>query len=324
MVRKVLFGILVLAVLVTALFLLGPRVPTDLTVKFDPAAIGDDVQAYIERSEATVPNLRAGLGKEIVWAFPQSRAKTPLSIVYVHGFSASKGEVRPLPDKISAALHANLFFTRLTGHGQDGAAMATASVNAWVNDIAEALAVGRAIGEKVIVIATSTGGGLTTWAATQPELMRDVAGLVFISPNYQTLASGSGMLTMPWGKVVARLGAGEERGFTPANDLQAKLWTTRYPTEAVLPMAAITRIAREGEVEKIGIPALFIYSEHDLVVDHRVTQAIASRWGAPHETIIVAQSGDPSNHVLAGDAFSPSNTDMMADKIVNWIESTVR
>jgi hypothetical protein len=79
-----------------------------------------------------------------------------VAIVYVHGFSASKAEVRPLPDRVAAALHANLFFTRLTGHGQDGTAMAKGSINAWVNNHAEAIAIDRAIGERVVVIGTST------------------------------------------------------------------------------------------------------------------------------------------------------------------------
>src|SRR6202007_3384630 len=102
--------------------------------------------------EAEVTDIRPGLQKEIVWADPASRARTPLAIVYVHGFSASKGEVRTLPDRAAAALHANLFYTRLTGHGEDSDAMAKGSINAWVNDYAEAIAIGRAIGDRVIVI----------------------------------------------------------------------------------------------------------------------------------------------------------------------------
>lgn len=319
MVRRALLGLFILVAGAAALFLLGPRVPVDTTVSFDPRSIGNDVAAYVERSEAGVANLREGLGKEIVWAFPQSRAKTPLSIVYVHGFSASKGEVRPLPDKVATAIGANLFYTRLTGHGQDGAAMASASVNAWVNDMAEALAVGRAIGEEVVVIATSTGGALATWAAAQPALTQDIAGLVLISPNYSTLASGSGILTMPWGGVVAKLIAGKERGFEPINDLHAKYWTTRYPIEAALPMAALARMARQTEVENIKIPALFIFSDRDAIVDPRATREIAARWGGPHEIFAVEENGDKYNHVVAGDALSPQTTDMLVAKIVSWI-----
>ena len=42
--------------------------------------------------------------------------------------------------------------------------MADGSVNAWINDYAEAIAIGRAIGDKVVVIGTSTGASLATFA----------------------------------------------------------------------------------------------------------------------------------------------------------------
>ena len=61
--------------------------------------------------------------------------------------------------------------------------MAEGSVNAWINDYAEAIAIGRAIGDKVVVIGTSTGASLATWAASQPDLRDDVATIIAISPN---------------------------------------------------------------------------------------------------------------------------------------------
>ncbi|TIL79433.1 MAG: alpha/beta hydrolase, partial [Mesorhizobium sp.] len=128
--RRIVLAVLGLAVVFSMAFVLGPRVPVDTKIRFDPSAIGDDPQAYLAREEAAVPNIRDGLEKEIIWANPMVHAKTPLAIVYIHGFSASKGEVRPLPDDVADELDANLFYTRLTGHGQDGAAMAEGSVNA--------------------------------------------------------------------------------------------------------------------------------------------------------------------------------------------------
>ena len=130
-------------IVLVAVFFAGPRTPADTTITFDPASIGADPDAYIAASEAKISGIRPGQQKQIVWASP-THAKTPLAIVYVHGFSASSGELRPLPDKVAAALGANLFFTRLTGHGQDSAAMAQGSIKAWVNDYAEAIAIGRA------------------------------------------------------------------------------------------------------------------------------------------------------------------------------------
>jgi pimeloyl-ACP methyl ester carboxylesterase len=319
--RIIVFIVVLIAAGAGALYLLGPRVASDTSLTFDEITVGSDPAAYVAASEARVAAIRPGLAKEIVWAYPASRAKTPLSIVYIHGFSASKGEVRPLPDRIAATLGANLFFTRLTGHGQDNAAMGEASLNDWINDTAEALAVGRAIGEKVIVVATSTGGSLAAYAAAQPALSKDVAALVLISPNFGVQASGASLLTGPWGLQIAELLIGKERGFEPANDLQRQFWTYTYPTKATLPMAATVALARRQSYDKVTIPALFIVSDGDQVIKPEEAKAVAAAWGGPHELLAVDNPGDPSSHVLAGDALSPKMTEPMTAKIVEWIKS---
>ena len=139
---------------------------------FDPAAIGNDIDGYLAKREANYSDIKPGAQKQMIWLDPATKSKSPYSVVYIHGFSASLAEVRPVPDLVAKEIGANLFYTRLTGHGRTGDAMAEAKVNDWYNDVAEALAIGRATGGKVIVIATSTGGTLATWAATQPKLMK--------------------------------------------------------------------------------------------------------------------------------------------------------
>lgn len=311
-----------LAVFAAAYFL-GPRAVADPTVRFDAAAIGPDPEAYLAAREAAHPDIREGLAKEIVWADPERRERTPLSIVYIHGFSASKGEVRPLPDLIAAELGANLFYTRLTGHGLDGAAMAAATAEDWIADTAEALAIGRAIGERVVVIATSTGATLASWAATRPELAEDVAGMVLIAPNFRIAGAGANLLSAPWGVQIAQLVVGPERGFTPATELQAHLWTSNYPTAALTPLAATVAMTAASRMEDIGIPALFVFSDEDKVVDARTTHAVMARWGAPTRLRLVTDADDPNRHVIAGDAFSPSTTRQLADETVDWLRSVV-
>ncbi|MBZ9998444.1 MULTISPECIES: alpha/beta hydrolase [unclassified Mesorhizobium] len=322
--RRIVLAVLGLVAILALAFVLGPRVPVDTTIRFDPSAIGDDPQAYVARTEAAISGIRDGLEKEIIWANPMVHARTRLSIVYIHGFSASKGELRPLPDEVADQLDANLFFTRLTGHGQDGAAMMQGSLNAWINDYEEALAIGRAIGDKVIVISTSTGGSLAAWAATQPGASDGVAAIAFISPNFGVKASGAGILTMRWGKQIAELVAGKERSFMPRNALHEKFWTTRYPLAATLPMQALTELAYGAPVEKAVVPALFIFSDSDSVVRPDRTREIAGRWGAPHELVPVDDTGDPDNHVIAGDALSPSTTTFLAQRIAVWIEAVAK
>ncbi len=319
--RKILYLIITLAVAAAVAFVFGPRVPVDTSITFDASSLGNDLDAYVTQREADTPNLRPGLGREIIWAYPASKAKTPLSIVYVHGFSASKGEIRPLPDLVAKALGANLFYARLSGHGQDGAAMGTATVHDWVNDYAEAMAIGRALGERVVVIGTSTGGGLMTWALSQPSLSESMAGVVMISPNYGVQAAGSQILTAPFGKQLANLIIGKERGFEPENDLHATWWTPKYPTDALLPMAAITALAAGQTVENIKNPAFFIYSKTDKVIRPELVEQVAERWGGPKQILAVEKNDDPYSHVIAGDALSPSTTQPLADAIIAWAKT---
>jgi pimeloyl-ACP methyl ester carboxylesterase len=319
--RGILFIVVALFVALAVSFLFGPRVAVDTKITFDASAIGDDPEAYLKKTEGAVAGIRDGLQKEIIWADPATKAKTPIAVVYVHGFSASKGEVRPLADGVAQALGANLFYTRLTGHGQDSEAMAEGSVNAWINDYAEAIAIGRAIGTRVLLIATSTGASLAVRAATTEGASDGVAALAMISPNFGLKASGAEILTMPWGKQVAELVIGNERGFVPRNPLHEKLWTYKYPTSATLPMAALTELARYAPVEKAAIPALFIFSDSDHVVRPDLTREIAGRWGAPLELVPVDDTDDPDHHVIAGDALSPSTTDFLANRIVVWVRA---
>ncbi|HEV8034541.1 MAG TPA: alpha/beta hydrolase, partial [Yoonia sp.] len=88
------------------------------------------IEATLAAVEAQVPNLRAGCEKQIIWARTPA-TRTQMAVLYVHGFSATGQELRPLPDLVAKALGANLHFTRLTGHGQNSDAMGQATLADW-------------------------------------------------------------------------------------------------------------------------------------------------------------------------------------------------
>ncbi|MCI5073836.1 alpha/beta fold hydrolase [Oricola sp.] len=318
--RTVIALLLVLIVAGALAWVFAPREPVDLSLAFDPAALGEDLDAYLRDEEAKFDDVRPTAAKEIVWAYPASHAKTPVALAYLHGFSAAKAEIRPVPDMAASQLGANLFYSRLAGHGRDGEAMAEATVNAWVQDAAEAVAIAERIGEKVVLIGTSTGGTLTTLAASMPDLKDRIDGVVLISPNFAIRASGSQMLTWPFAETLVRLVVGKERGFKPQNEAHGQNWTTRYPSRAVLPMAALVKYTAALPVEDIAIPALFVFHPDDTVVDQSVTAAIAKRWGGPVTVSPVETTDNPSNHVIAGDILSPSNNETVAAAIRQFVE----
>lgn len=317
---RLLLGLLALLVAAGAMaWAVGPRAPVAHEIAFEAAALPEDLDAWLAAREARVPDLRPGADKRIVWA-GAAGARTPVSVIYVHGFSASAEELRPVPDRVAADLGANLFFTRLAGHGRDGAAMADASAGDWVADMAEAMAIGRRLGERVIVIGTSTGGTLAALAAHEPALSEGLAGIVFVSPNFRIANPAAPLLTLPWARHWLPPLAGEERSFTAINSGHAAHWTTRYPSVAVLPVAALVAHVRRRDAGAATVPALFLYSEHDKVVSPAAVRRMFAEWGGPKRLVpfVMAPGDDPYSHVIAGEILSPTQTDRAVAEILDW------
>jgi pimeloyl-ACP methyl ester carboxylesterase len=303
------------------IWLLVPREPVDLEISFSDNVLGDDIDAYLTASESAFDDITEGVEKRIVW-FGDKDAKTPLSIVYIHGFSATSEEIRPVPDNLAQQLGANLFYTRLTGHGRGGLAMAEPVAGDWLEDAAEAIAIGRRLGNEVIVIATSTGGTAAAIAATDPALMENVKGIAMVSPNFRVRSPTSVMLEWPLARSWAAIVAGAERSFAPLNDAHGKYWTTLYPTTALIPMAALVKYARDADYAQVATPALFVFSDEDGVVSAETTRAISTKWGGPVELAPrkMTEGDDPFNHVIAGDILSPNQTDGTVALMKAWVE----
>ena len=151
--------------------------PVNFKSVFDPNIIGSDINEYLIKSEQNFSDIKEGIAKHIIWA-NKNNTKTPLSIVYIHGFTASSEEIRPLPDLIAKNIKANLFYTRLSGHGRTSEAMENCSIENWMNDLHEAIEIGSRIGKKVIIMSSSTGGTISVVSALNTELSNKILGYI--------------------------------------------------------------------------------------------------------------------------------------------------
>ncbi len=284
-----------------------------------PSPLPDDLDAFLAAREAQFPDIVPGTEKRIHWAGERGH-RTARSVVYLHGFSATSEEIRPVPDLVAEALGANLHFTRLAGHGRGKAAMAEPREEDWWTDTAEALAVGRAIGEEVIVIATSTGGTLAAMAATEPGMIAGVKGIVFVSPNFRLKHPAARLLTLPYAEVWGPWVAGREIGFRALSEDQARFWTSRYPTRAAVPMGRLVKKAWALDYSGVRTPALFVFAEADTVVSADATRQMARRWGGPAtlHAVTPGPDDDPFAHILAGDIVSPGGTAPMVEAVLDW------
>ena len=295
----------------------GPDTPTPREAP--PAALAE-LDGWLAQQEASFTDIRPGTAKGVVWHGAVGH-KTPWSVVFVHGFSASRMEVAPLPERVAQALGANVFYTRLSGNGRTAEAMGEASVQDWLADTVEAVRIGQALGERVLVMGVSTGGTLGTWLALRPE-GQAVSAYVFMSPNYGPKDKRSELINGPWGQQLALALEGEMRGRPSEDPREALGWTNRHATRALFPMMALVKQVRESDLSAFKSPVLVLYSQRDQTVDPAEIERTFARFASPLKTLIhVTDSESVRQHVLAGDIKAPKSTEPMARQISDWVRS---
>lgn len=320
---KVATRVLAAGAIAVAVFFVGPRNtlgPDSPRPRPHPPKKMADLDAWISAQESKVNDIKPGNAKGIVWA-GNAAQRTPWAVVYIHGFSASRLETAPLTEQVAKALGANVFYTRLSGHGVPGAALGEVSAQDWLADAEEALRIGQQLGDKVLIISCSTGATLSTWLGMH-ERDAQVAGHVFISPNFAPKDTRAELINGPWGAQIAYGILGEERRGAPANDAEANAWTGNYPTKALFPLMALVKSVREGALERFRAPVLVFYSASDETVEPEQTKAAIARFSSTIRQLVqVDYSESTGQHVLAGAIKAPNAVAPMVKTIVEWAQA---
>ncbi len=271
--KKAGMAFLVLVIVLIGAYLLGPKPKSpDLAVKgkelpSQPAQLDQ----YIQQKESAFPEIKPDNEARIVWA-DSAHQKTPWAIVYLHGFSASQGEGFPTHEMLASRYHSNLFLSRLDAHGLDTQEpLLDMSAEGLLTSAIEAIEIGRKIGDKVLVIGTSTGGTLALFlASTHPEL---VDALVLYSPNIQIYDGSSVLLDKPWGLQIARMAKQSDYNSWDAPDSVKKYWTSRYRLEAVVSLQNLVSHTMKPDVFKHVTQPAFVgyYFKDEEHQDHTVS-----------------------------------------------------
>ncbi|HSM31894.1 MAG TPA: alpha/beta fold hydrolase [Woeseiaceae bacterium] len=281
----------------------------------------DDIESWLadrERQAATQYALIPETEKRVTW-YGEPGERTAYAVVNLHGFSATRQETAPLAERVATALAANLFETRLSGHGHEERPMHGVRAEDWLEDTAEAFAIGARLGKKIVVIGTSTGGTLAL-AMSDHETAAAVSDIVLISPNLRPKDNKAAWLTWPAGPLFAKLINGETRSWEPHNELQARFWSTSYPIEAAVEVMRLVNSVRSRLPMQLEQNLLVLQSPDDAVVSPEATRRAFERISAPRKRLIeIEYAQDPSNHVLAGDILSPANTGKIAAEIATFV-----
>jgi pimeloyl-ACP methyl ester carboxylesterase len=236
-----------------------------------PAAL----EQYIQLNEAQ-HKLKPDNQARVVWANDSVKNKTHYAVVYLHGFSASQAEGDPVHKNIATAFGCNLYLSRLAAHGIDTTepmANLTAEDN-WAS-AKQALAIGKQLGEKVILMGTSTGGtNALQLAAAYPD---DVAALVLLSPNIAINNDKAYLLNNHWGVQLAKLVTGNDHKVSDdTRPIYRQYWYYRYPFNGTAALQEIIETSMVPETfAKVKQPTLLLYYYKDAVHQDSVVKVDA-------------------------------------------------
>ena len=240
----------------------------------------------------------------------------------------------------------NLLRFRLTGHGyapeegksgeelhRGGVAVAERQSHLQLRrDAAAAFALGRLLGERVVLVGCSTGGSLAVWLSGQPWVQRKIAAIVLVSPAFRLTAPYAVWVVFSWlillsPRAVAALILRGFNGFhtlkRPSPKLtgdrgaaQARCWTRAWPIEAVRHVIGLYVVVRATvSYAKIRVPVLAFANPKDGAVSFEATREAVGRMKRGELEVV---TDSENRHVITGAILSPSTVERVTRRAVDF------
>lgn len=146
--------------------------------------------------------------------------KTDIAFLYVHGFTATRGEGEIVLEELANRYHANTLLLRLPGHGTNPEQHRATKYTEYLDYAIQALKMIQERGEKVVIVGSSMGGLITTYlAATYPDL---VDGVILASPFYDYASPEAASLKIPGALDAFIMMNGEIRKFSKDENWESR------------------------------------------------------------------------------------------------------
>ncbi len=290
-------------ILLAGIYFLGPE-PDKPVWNLDMPSVPQDpagLENYVAAQES-MHKLKPDNEARIVWA-DSSKKRTEYSVIYLHGFSASQEEGDPIHEQFAKTFGCNLYLARMADHGIDTTdQLLYFTPDRWWKSSKEALAIGKALGDKVIVMSTSTGGTMAViLAATYPA---EVFALINMSPNIAINDGNAWLLNEPWGLQISRLAVGGENRVFPKDPLKDQYWNNPYRMEAVTQLEELIEDKMNPETfKKVSCPSLTLYyykneKEQDPTVKVSAMIEMNKQLSTPDSLKVMVPIPNAGGHVL--------------------------
>ena len=289
--------------LLIVVYFLGPTPSSPQLSKELPVVPSDPValEKYIHDHEA-LHKLKADNEARIMWLYDSLKEKTEYAVVYIHGFSACREEGNPVHYDFAKKFGCNLFLQRLEDHGVDTSEpLANLTADKLWNSAKEAYAVGKQLGGKIILMATSSGGTLALKLAAEYP---DIAALILLSPNIAINDGAAWMLNNHWGLQIARLIKGNHIHAKDTSALYKQYWNQTYCIESVIQLEELLESTmKESTFKKITQPTLLLYyykdeKHQDPVVRVTAMKRMFVQLGTPENMKRQMPVPNAGNHVI--------------------------
>jgi len=295
---------LILAVIIVG-YSVGPSNHFD-PIKDEPVSLDPDLvklEQAIASSEKAA-HLKPDNEARIVWADSNRKQKTPYSLVYIHGFTASWAEGDPVHKQLAKKFGCNLYLSRMHGHGVDSPdALKDLTPAKYVASAERALAIGRALGDNVILIGTSAGGMLSLYLAAHHP---DITGLVLYSPCIAVANPALKLVTKPWGtQILDQVFGGKHVVNTYQQKGRNQYWFTSYHTNGLLALQTMLDEHMTEEVfQKVKQPVFVGYyykddDHQDKVVSVPAMLSMYEQLGTPADKKQQVAFPESGEHVIS-------------------------
>ena len=236
--------VLIVITIIIAIIFLGPMTERP-SVSWEVPQVSEQLDVVvlknsIDTKEKNTDFIKPDNQSQIFFAGDTPK-KTEYCLLYLHGFSASPKEGYPVNLDFAKRYHMNAYFPRLYGHGLETSNnLADMTPDNLINSAKEALRVARQLGNKVILMSTSTGGTLSLILASENP---DIEALILYSPNIEMFDDMTKILTYPWGLQVAKLINGEMVEYPDDPPLERKYWQSSYNIQAVAYLQSLVEMS---------------------------------------------------------------------------------
>lgn len=274
------------------------------------------LELWIDRQEKDAPKIKEGARASIIWADPREKTKTEYAMVYLHGFKASHGEGHPVHREVAKNFGCNLYLSRLEGHGLDiKKPLKDISASSFEESAFQALAIGKKIGKKVIIMGTSTGGSMGLFLAARPELSTHLSALILYSPLIEFYGVSQWLLGNTCSRTILKGIPGKNYMLTSklgSLEAEKQIWYHTYALQGALALGAfIQKTMTSSAFSKIKCPVFVGYyykndKEQDKVVSIAAIKKMFGTLGTKEPEKILKNFPEARTHVISSGLVSES------------------